>query len=48
MCRALVETFSKLWRTIGQVFDGYRSELYYKRGPGPKWCARQSSIVGAR
>ena len=37
------ETVSELWRTIGQAFDGYRPELYYMRGPGPKWRAKQSA-----
>ncbi len=45
MCREFAKTASKLWRTIGQAFDGYRPELYYMRGPGPKWRAKQSVIV---
>ena len=45
MCRELAETVSELWRTIGQAFDGYRPELYYMRGPGPKWGAKHSGIV---
>jgi hypothetical protein len=45
MRHELAETVSKLWRTIGQAFDGYRPELYYMRGPGPKWRAKQSGIV---
>ena len=45
MCREFAETVSKLWRTIGQAFDGYRPELYYMRGPGPKWRAKQSGMV---
>ena len=45
MCRDLAENVSELWRTIGQAFDGYRPELYYMRGPGPKWRAKQSLIA---
>ena len=22
---------------MGKLFDGYRPELHYMRGPGPKW-----------
>ena len=44
MCREFAETVSELWRTI-VTFDGYRSELYYMRGPGPKWCAKQTGMV---
>jgi hypothetical protein len=22
---------------VGKLFDGYRPELHYMRGPGPKW-----------
>ncbi len=45
MCRELAGTFSELWRTIGQALDGYRPELHYMRGPGPKWRAKQSANV---
>ena len=45
MCREFAETVGDLWRTIGQAFDGYRPELYYMRGPGQKWRAKQSGIV---
>ena len=48
MCRELAETVSELWRTIGHAFDGYRPELHYMRGPGPKWRSKQSGIVTAR
>ena len=50
MCREFAETVSELWRTIGQAFDGYRSELYYMRGPARNgalskraWSPRQRS-----
>ena len=25
---------------MGKLFDGYRPELHYMRGPGPKWHAK--------
>ena len=45
MRREFAKTVSELWWTIGQALDGYRPELYYMRGPGPKWRAKQSGIV---
>jgi hypothetical protein len=44
MRREFAETVSELWRTIGQAFDGYRPELYYMRGPGPKWRANTNPL----
>jgi hypothetical protein len=40
MCRELTEALGELWRTFGHAFDSYRPELYYLRGPGPKWHAK--------
>ncbi|HML08129.1 MAG TPA: hypothetical protein VK430_08400 [Xanthobacteraceae bacterium] len=45
MSRELAEAFGELWRTIGHAFDPYRPELYYMRGPGPKWHAKHSGVV---
>ena len=29
---------AEAWRELGQaLFDTYRPELHYMRGPGPKW-----------
>jgi len=29
------------WRSLKQdLFDSYRPELHYMRGPGPKWNAK--------
>jgi hypothetical protein len=29
---------AKIWRRIkNEIFDSYRPELHYMRGPGPKW-----------
>jgi hypothetical protein len=30
-----------LWRKlVTELFDPYRPELHYMRGPGPKWCEK--------
>jgi len=34
----LIRTIALLWRTLVEdIFDPYRPELHYMRGPGPKW-----------
>jgi hypothetical protein len=36
-------TVMEAWRTIlKDLFDPYRPELYYMRGPGPKWREKHS------
>jgi hypothetical protein len=33
-----------LWRSLKkELFDGYRPERHYMRGPGPKWRAKHVS-----
>jgi hypothetical protein len=33
--------FAALFNSLTQaLFDGYRPELHYMRGPGPKWHAK--------
>jgi hypothetical protein len=32
--------FSDLMRAIKNLVDPYRPELYYMRGPGPRWHAK--------
>jgi len=34
LASVLTETFGALRKTF---FDGYRPELHYMRGPGPRW-----------
>jgi len=35
--------FGKLLRDLAKaLFDPYRPELHYMRGPGPKWRAKQA------
>ena len=38
--RNLNATIARFQRLIGSVYDPYRPERHYMRGPGPKWCAR--------
>jgi hypothetical protein len=33
-------------KLIERVFDPYRPELHYMRGPGPKWHARHGAATG--
>jgi len=33
-----------LWRSLRKdLFDAYRPELHYMRGPGPKWRAKHQT-----
>jgi len=35
---------ASLWRSLKRdMFDTYRPELHYMRGPGPKWHAKHKS-----
>jgi hypothetical protein len=35
--------FADLFRSLAQaIFDTYRPELHYMRGPGPKWQAKHA------
>lgn len=36
----------KWHRLITNVYDPYRPELHYMRGPGPKWRAKHQSSAG--
>ena len=36
-------TAAALWHSIAKdLFDPYRPELHYMRGPGPKWHAKHA------
>jgi hypothetical protein len=30
--------------TVGKLFEVYRPELHYMRGPGPKWHAKHDGL----
>ena len=32
---------------MGKLFDSYRPELHYMRGPGPKWHAKHDRLPAA-
>jgi hypothetical protein len=35
---------ASLWRSLRKdLFDTYRPELHYMRGPGPKWRAKHAT-----
>ncbi len=36
----LAADLADLLRTVKTLFDPYRPELYYMRGPGPAWHAK--------
>jgi hypothetical protein len=39
--KALLPRLSAAWRRLrDSIFNPYRPELYYMRGPGPKWRAK--------
>jgi hypothetical protein len=45
---SLIRTIALLWRTLVEdVFDPYRPELHYMRGPGPKWRQKHGIAVAA-
>jgi hypothetical protein len=40
--------FASFWRSLRKdLFDTYRPELHYMRGPGPKWRAKHKVRSGA-
>jgi hypothetical protein len=36
----LQATVSSLWKSLAAMFEVYRPEQHYMRGPGPKWHAK--------
>lgn len=38
----IAEEFADLGRALRNLFDPYRPERHYMRGPGPKWHAKQN------
>lgn len=40
---SLRRTARALWRSLAKdLFDPYRPELHYMRGPGPRWRAKHA------
>jgi hypothetical protein len=41
--RGLCASLAATWRAVTHdLFDSYRPERHYMRGPGPKWRAKQA------
>ena len=40
--QGMQEIIARCHKLIRGVYDPYRPELYYMRGPGPKWHAKHS------
>ena len=37
-----------IWRRVRQgMFDSYRPELHYMRGPGPKWREKHAHVASS-
>ncbi len=45
MASDFAKAIRELWRTFGNIFDPYRPELHYMRGPGPKWRAKRAGTT---
>jgi hypothetical protein len=44
---AVGAAIAALWRSLTvDMFDAYRPERHYMRGPGPKWRAKQGFADG--
>jgi len=42
---SLFKTIGILWRTLAKdIADPYRPELYYMRGPGPRWREKHGLV----
>jgi hypothetical protein len=41
----LSKTLRRLWRACLGGEGAYRPDLYYMRGPGPKWHAKYGSLA---
>jgi len=39
---SLAAEWGELIRMLTSLFDGYRPERHYMRGPGPRWRAKHS------
>ncbi len=44
----MLVVIASLWRSLRKdLFDNYRPELHYMRGPGPKWRAKYQNRSAA-
>ena len=44
--RVVTATAQRWHRLTASLFDPYRPELHYMRGPGPKWRAKHAGGAG--
>jgi hypothetical protein len=48
-CRVIsrrLYSLANLWRPLAkELFDPYRPELHYMRGPGPKWYEKHGAAT---
>jgi len=43
---AILVPLVNIWRRLRQrIFDSYRPELHYMRGPGPKWREKHAHAI---
>jgi hypothetical protein len=43
----VLDSMAQRWRLLtGLLFDPYRPELHYMRGPGPKWREKHAGTAG--
>jgi acetyl esterase/lipase len=46
---AIFQAAAKAWRQLNKaLFDTYRPELHYMRGPGPKWREKHGALQTTR
>jgi len=46
MLIAILVLLVNIWRRLRQrIFDSYRPELHYMRGPGPKWREKHAHAI---
>jgi len=48
MRHTISNTVRELSRIFAELFDGYRPELHYMRGPGPKCSAKRAELAASR
>jgi len=42
-------SLARRWRTLTHdLFDSYRPERHYMRGPGPKWRTKHAGLPAAK
>jgi hypothetical protein len=44
--RGLRASLAETWRAVSErLFDSYRPERHYMRGPGPRWHAKHAALA---